>query len=176
MRRILGFLAFVSLILSIGIVVYLFISPLFALLFTPYLVLTSALTLSFSVAYFYMLNEVSSRLLDVIVYGVAFIPTIIPLIACFDPDFMELYWRNYMSLTLLQLGTGVLAATFFFRKPGVNLSNFCAAISSLLLFTIGILVILEVGILASIPFLIIVAGLVSVLFFIALIRRLKELN
>lgn len=176
MRRVFGFLAFISLILSIGIVVYLFVSPLYALLLTPYLVLTSALTLSFSVAYFYKLNQVKSRLLDVVVYGVAFIPTIIPLIACFDPDFMELYWRNYMSLTLLQLGTGVLVACFFFRNPGVNFSNSCAAISSLLLFSMGILLILEVSVLASIPFLIIVAGLASLLFFIALIRRLKELN
>lgn len=176
MKRIFGFFALVTLILSIGMVVYLFTSPLYALLFTPYLVLTSALTLSFSVGYFYELNEIKNRLLDIIVYSIAFIPTIIPLIACFDPDFMESYWRSYLSMTLLQLGTGVLAATLFFRNPGINFSNFCAAISSLLLFIMGVLIILELSILGSIPFLIIIAGLVSILFFVALIRRIKELN
>lgn len=174
MKRIHGFLALLSLLVSIGVVLYLFVSPLLVLVYTPYLVLTTALTLTFSIAYFFQLNEVKSRLLNIVVYSVAFAPSIIPLIACFDPDFMELYWRNYLSLTFLQLGVGVLSASFFFKKPGLNFSNVCSSISAIILFVFGILIITESGILGSLYFLIVSAILISLLFLISLIRRLKE--
>lgn len=174
MKRIFGLLALTALILSIAIVLYLLVSPLLALVYTPYLVLSTALTLSFSIAYFFALNDVSNRLLNVVVYLVAFAPTLIPLIASFDPDFMELYWRNYLSLTFLQLGVGVLSASFFFKNPGLNFSNVCSAISSMILFVFGILIVLEAGVLASFYFLITTAILISLLFLIALGKRLKE--
>lgn len=174
MKRIFGLLALTALILSISLVLYLLASPLLALVYTPYLVLTTALTLSFSIAYFFTLNDVSSRLLNIVVYLVSFVPTIIPLIACFDADFMELYWRNYLSLTFLQLGVGVLSASLFFKKPGINFSNVCSAISSMILFIFGILIILEAGILGSFSFLITTAILISLLFLIGLGKRLKE--
>lgn len=176
MKRLLGILALVSLLLSTGIVVYLLINPLMALIFTPYLVLTSALTLSFSSGYFYALNNVKSGLFSFMVYSIAFVPTIIPLVACFNPDFMETLWRNYISLTMLQLGTGILAATFFFKNPRVDFPNICAAVSSMILFLLGIFVLLETSLLGSVTLLIITATFVSVLFFIALFSRLKQMN
>jgi hypothetical protein len=176
MKRLLGILALISLLLSTGIVVYLLTNPLMALIFTPYLVLTSALTLSFSTGYFYALNNVKSGLFSIMVYSIAFVPTIIPILACFDPDFMETLWRNYISLTMLQLGTGILAATFFFKNPGINFANVCAAVSSMILFVLGIFVLLETSLLGSVTFLVLAATLVSILFFIALFSRLRQMN
>ncbi len=174
MKRVFGLFAVISLILSIGLVVYLILFPLFALVYTPYLVLSTALTLTFSTAYFYKLNDVDSRFLSLLIYAIAFLPSLIPLIACFDPDFMETYWRNYISLTFLQLGVGLLSASFFFRKPGVNFVNVCSALSAMLLFLFGILVMLDAGVLRSFPFLISSGAIITVLFVIALTRRLSE--
>jgi hypothetical protein len=176
MKRVFGLLAVISLLLSIGLVIYLILSPLLALIYTPYLVLSTALTLTFSTAYFFKMNDVENKLLNTLVYSVAFIPSLIPLIACFDPDIMETYWRNYISLTFLQLGVGILSASFFFRKPGVNFVNVCSALSAMILFLFGILIILDAGVLRSLPFLLSSSTIVTILFLIALTKRLREVK
>tara|TARA_B100000508_G_scaffold141091_1_gene146305 strand:- start:31741 stop:32268 length:528 start_codon:yes stop_codon:yes gene_type:complete len=175
MNRIIGILALLSLIVSTGMVMFILTDPLMSLILTPYLVLSSALTLSFSIAYFFKLNEVKSKLLNSLVYSVAFLPTLIPLLAIFDADLMEMFWRNYISLTLLQLGVGVLSATMFFRYSQVNFTNVCGVSSAILLFTMGILVIAETNILSSMYILIPVALVTSLLFFLALVSRMRSI-
>lgn len=176
MRKLFGGLAVTSLTISIAMVVFFLLSPLYVLILTPYLVLTSALTLSTAVMYFYLLNQVKSKSLNFFIYTVALVPLLIPALACFDPDLMENYWHQFLSLTILQMGIGVLGATFFFRNPKLKLSTVLSVLAALTLFIMGILVVLKSGLLSSIPFLMTIAAIISVFFLLSVILRLKEIN
>lgn len=175
MRKGIGFLAFASLIASIGLVAYLLINPLYVLIYTPYVVLTSASTLSFSALYFFLLNDVKHWFLSTFIYALSILPLIVPLAALFQAEIMEEYWKHYLSLTMLQLGVGMLSATFFFRFPKRELPSFLGVINALLIFTLGGLTIVESPILGSLAFIFSIASIITALFMITVVVRLKQL-
>lgn len=176
MRNLFGGLAIISLTVSTAMAVYLLFSPLFLLILTPYLVLCSALTLSTAVMYFYALNEVENKPLNFFVYTVVLVPLIIPALASFNADIMENYWHQFLSMTILQIGIGVLSATFFFRYPQLKLGGILSVVTALVLFVLGILVVLKSVVLSSIPFLISLAAIISILFLTSVVLRFREMN